>query len=324
MKKILTSAAILSSIIVTSVSANTSIKDEPGLYKAVILSRTKIEKDFTNWKSYNNAINTFFEDLRVKPDYKKINDLEARLDNAIKNYEWKIYDRNYNLIFNIYYRLKLLKNYQLKGNIVNNSNNNSIITWTNNSQNSIITWTNNSSNSTNNNIIVWENLKNTKKDNSNIKNIISTSSSLPNQTTDSKTNSISNKSLYFKYKIPVNWVKYDKGETTLLVDETYSNYKNSVSFVITDYSKYNSVENYRDEYKKELERRYNNVRDLNSIYIDWKNTYVIRYYNWSEETNVYFTEYNGLVLVTNAVRRNSAISNNDPMTEIINSLIISK
>lgn len=318
MKKLLASAIIASSLIVASVSANTKTTDEAGLYKAVILSRAKIEKDFG--PSYNKTINTFFENMRVNPDFKKLDEIEARAERILNNSK-NTYDRNYNLVANVYYRIKLLKNYQLKG-----VNVQATTTTTTNNSNTIIT-----SNNTNNDIIKWPNLINNNSsttvnntnNNSTITNIISSSDKLPNTSSSTSTNT--SKSLSFSYAIPYKWKEYKRGDEVILVDETYSGSENqnSVNFIITDYSRYNSVTNFRDEYKKELNKNYS-VSDLNVSNIDGKTTYALSYTVRNEERNVYFVEYNGMVLVINTVRRNNIITNQDGIKEILNSIKISK
>lgn len=313
MKKLLASAIIASSLIVASVSANTKTTDEAGLYKAVILSRAKIEKDFG--PSYNKTINTFFENMRVNPDFKKLDEIEARAERILNNSK-NTYDRNYNLVANVYYRIKLLKNYQLK---VVNSN-----TSVNTNKNDVIKGTNQINNTINDNIIRGINQQNSNT-NSSISNIISNNSKLPNSE-NSSTNQNSKNSFSFSYNIPQWWKEYKKWDEVLLVDEVYSNpaNQNSISFIITDYKKYNSFENFRDEYRKELERNYYSVSDFGTNNIDGKITYAIRYFYNSEERVVYLTEYDKMALVTNAIRRNSTISNQDGIKEILNSIKISK
>lgn len=299
MKKLLTSAIIASSLVFWTISANNNINDEAGLYKAVILSRAKIEKDF--WANYNKTINNFFENMRAKPDFKKIDEIEARAEKFLNNYKSGSYDKNYNLVANVYYRIKLLKNYQLKDVVKNYNNSN--VTKTQNSE------------VKKDDVIKWVNQITTT--NNNITNIISNNSKIPNQS-----NSNSSKNLSFSYKLPQNWKEYKKWDEILLVDETYSKFQNSISFIITDYSKNNSFENFKDEYRKELEKNYS-VYNYNSNNIDWKTTYALKYNYNSEERIVYLVEYNGKVLVINSIRRNSSISNNDTMKELLDSVKIS-
>lgn len=117
-------------------------KDEMLLYKAITLSRAKIEKDFPNGKQYNSYIKTFFDDLRKNNDIKKVRELDERLQKIISKYNSNPNDRNYNLALNIYYRNKLLKDYLLKWVKENNSKNTN-----SNNDNSwkIIIWNNNNS-----------------------------------------------------------------------------------------------------------------------------------------------------------------------------------
>lgn len=102
-------------------------KDEMKIYKAIIVSRSKIEKDFPNWKSYNNSIKIFFERLRTNKDINKVNELDSKLEKYFSKNK-NTSDKNYNLALNIYYRNKLLKDYIFKSKNQNNSiiSNNSI------------------------------------------------------------------------------------------------------------------------------------------------------------------------------------------------------
>ena len=129
MKKIITGIALGTVLLSNSAFAN-SAEEEMKLYKAVTLSRAKIERDFYNWANYNRVINDYFNRLRINKDKRKSEELDSRLKKAMAEYSGKSYltaedDRIYNLILNIYYRNILLKDYFLKD-YNSNSNNNDI------------------------------------------------------------------------------------------------------------------------------------------------------------------------------------------------------
>lgn len=337
MKKIFLSLILVFTLFIGNVSAINQNPEEAKLYKAIILSKAKIEKDFFNWSVANKAIEDFFKKLRVSPDYKKIDDLEKRITKAMNLYQWKTYDKNYNLVSNIYYRVKLLKDYQLKDSFnsslknLNNSilnNSNSIINSSNSNNSSsknddIIRWINQKVEKTDDNIIRGENQK-IKTDDNKISNIISNNNKLPNISSNNVVKNNVEKSLSFSYLIPSWWKEYNKNEETILVDENFSTNQNSMSFLITDYTNYNSFESFRDSYRDELSKRFYVQDEKNYQNIDWKTTYALKYYENGADKVVFLSEYNGMILITNMAVRNSSVWSKKDLNDILNSIKIKK
>ena len=77
MKKIIVALVLAFSIIWTSF-ANTS-KDEAVLFKAIILSKAKIEQNYAEGKKYNKIIASFFAELRTTKNYSKIIKLQQNM-----------------------------------------------------------------------------------------------------------------------------------------------------------------------------------------------------------------------------------------------------
>jgi len=290
MKKIITGIALGTVLLSNSAFAN-SAEEEMKLYKAVTLSRAKIERDFYNWANYNRVINDYFNRLRINKDKRKSEELDSRLKKAMAEYSGKSYltaedDRIYNLILNIYYRNILLKDYFLKD-YNSNSNNNDI------------------------RVIIDKDRDNNRNNNSN-----------------NRTDYNRNGSLAYNYRVPSGWhqERIANGEMKLLRGYDYDT-QDSVHFLITDYNKYYRFSDFFDAYKDELTRD-NNVRNLRSTSttLDWKTAYRINYdnYNWDEKT-VYLAEYNGMVLIINATKKyRSSYSSNNDINDIINSIEIAK
>lgn len=91
---------------------------EAKLYKAAILSKNQIAKDYKNWELYNKKISEFFTNLRYKKDTKTLTKLETTLKKQLLELNSKkVLSRKQriklNLYNNIYYRTKLLLDYNL-------------------------------------------------------------------------------------------------------------------------------------------------------------------------------------------------------------------
>jgi S-adenosylmethionine synthetase len=115
MNKIITLlvSIIISLSIINPTNAGTL---ENKLYKWVIVTKTQIEKDYN--ASYNTKIETIFIKFRYYKDRTTLNKLEALLKERIINLNTKeILSRSerkmLNLYNNLYYRTKLLLDYQL-------------------------------------------------------------------------------------------------------------------------------------------------------------------------------------------------------------------
>ncbi|PZM84924.1 hypothetical protein DLH72_02735 [Candidatus Gracilibacteria bacterium] len=285
MKKLLLSVFL--SLFIFSNSFANSKQEELKLYKAIIVSKNKIEKDFTDGKIYNKAIDNLFTELRISRNKTKIDDLERRLTNAISKFSGKTYmtakeDREYNLVLNLYYRTKLLKEYILKGNYSTQNNNSS---------------------------------SSSSSDRPSILDIIN----------NNQSNNTKKGSLAFNYTIPNGWKEQEisKGET-VLYDGNNRNDLNSVSFLITNYDKYPSFYSFREDYKKELSKS-NSVRNLSSYIskIDGKNSYVYTYnLTNGNEKEIHLVDYNNMLLVINITKKYRNTSNKDINT-IIDSIKIS-
>lgn len=293
MKKIF--AAFLVSALLISTSFANSKNEENRLYKAIILSRDKISKDFSKWDLYNRAIKKYFDELRISKDKKKMDDLESRLNKAIKFYSNKSLNINerkdYNIILNISYRLELLRKYILKWNY---------------SSNNIIN---------NDNRLINENnsIKNDNKNNNSIADLISDSNKINNT-----------RSLSYNFYIPKWWEKYKEWNGKTVVIKKKVNYEDSISFIITDYDNYDSFYKFYEEFKKELLKSYNRNFSYINTSLDWKNAYLFKFDNqdWDEKT-IYIAEHNKMVLVVNATKKkNNSSSSNREISEIIESLKI--
>lgn len=293
MKKIF--AAFLVSALLVSTSFANSKNEENRLYKAIILSRDKISKDFSKWDLYNRAIKKYFDELRISKDKKKMDDLESRLNKAIKFYSNKSLNINerkdYNIILNISYRLELLRKYILKWNY---------------SSNNIIN---------NDNRLINENnsIKNDNKNNNSIADLISDSNKINNT-----------RSLSYNFYIPKWWEKYKEWNGKTVVINKKANYEDSISFIITDYDNYHSFYKFYEEFKKELLKSYNRNFSYINTSLDWKNAYLFKFDNqdWDEKT-IYIAEHNKMVLVVNATKKkNNSSSSNREISEIIESLKI--
>ena len=291
MKKLLAIVALMA-IIFSNVSSTialdtaTSSSSEAELYKAIILSRAKIERDFSNWDYYNRIITNFFTDLRLKKDHRIIDDLENRLNRIIANYSWRYLnyqeEKAYNLVLNIYYRTRLLKYYILKWNY----------------------------NTPDRDQIYVPDIR--RDDNRNNNN-------------NNRNNSY-DRSLAYSYSIPSGWRESNETRSQVtLTDENYSTRGDTVNFKIEDYSKYSSFRDYFEEYKRELNRDYSvrNLRD-SSTTIDGKSAYRFDYSlnNWDDKT-IYLVEYNGMILVVNITKKYRNSSNNR-INDIVNSIRIAK
>ena len=202
MKKIIVALVLAFSIIGTSF-ANTS-KDEATLFKAIVLSKAKIEQDYAEGKRVNQIIASFFANLRSTKNYSKINELDEKLTTLVSNYKNKNYlsredEKIYNVILNFYYRTKLLKDYVFKWQ-VNNSNIISNIIWDN-------------TNKTNEN----KTNETSKTNNSTASEIISKTNKIANEST-----TVTN-SLRYSYSIPRAWSekKYDNGDISLTNNGKY-------------------------------------------------------------------------------------------------------
>lgn len=297
MKKIIVALVLAFSIIGTSF-ANTS-KDEATLFKAIVLSKAKIEQNYAEGKKYNKIITSFFAELRTTKNYSKINELDEKLTKLISNYKNKNYlsredEKIYNVILNIYYRNKLLKDYVFKWQ-VNNSNIISNIIWDN-------------TNKTN---------ENSKTNNSTASEIISKTDKIANEST-----TVTN-SLRYSYSIPIAWSekKYDNWDISLTNNDSVN--KSNVSFVTTNL-KNSSLSSFTNDLKNEILKN-NSVRNLSESYetIDWKSANKISYnlIEW-EYKNIYIVEYNWVALVITTTENSQIISNN--ISDIIRSIKISK
>lgn len=118
MKKIFfwTLALILSFILINTSNANNT---ENLLYKNTAISKAQIEKDYPNGKSLNKKIENMFVKYRYLKDKQTLNKLEVTLKKEIiklnsKSYLWRNDRKKLNLFNNLYYRTKLLLNYNLK------------------------------------------------------------------------------------------------------------------------------------------------------------------------------------------------------------------
>lgn len=297
MKKIIVALVLAFSIIGTSF-ANTS-KDEATLFKAIVLSKAKIEQNYAEGKKYNKIIASFFVELRTTKNYSKINELDEKLTKLISNYKNKNYlsredEKIYNVILNIYYRNKLLKDYVFKWQ-VNNSNIISNIIWDN-------------TNKTN---------ENSKTNNSTASEIISKTDKIANEST-----TVTN-SLRYSYSIPRAWSekKYDNWDISLTNNDSVN--KSNVSFVTTNL-KNSSLSSFTNDLKNEILKN-NSVRNLSESYetIDWKSANKISYnlIEW-EYKNIYIVEYNWVALVITTTENSQIISNN--ISDIIRSIKIYK
>lgn len=302
MKKIIVALVLAFSIIGTSF-ANTS-KDEATLFKAIVLSKAKIEQDYTEGKRVNQIISSFFANLRSTKNYSKINELDEKLTTLVSNYKNKNYlsredEKIYNVILNFYYRTKLLKDYVFKWQ-VNNSNIISNIIWDN-------------TNKTNEN----KTNETSKTNNSTASEIISKTNKIANEST-----TVTN-SLRYSYSIPRAWSekKYDNGDISLTNNDSVN--KSNVSFVTTNLRN-SSLSSFTNDLKNEILKN-NSVRNLSESYetIDWKTANKISYnlIEW-EYKNIYVVEYNWVALVITTTENSQIISNN--ISDIIRSIKISK
>lgn len=116
MKKIIISfiSILLSFLIVNSANA-TSL--EKKYYKQIIITKTKIKNDYSSL--YNDKIALIFAKYRYYKNVDTLTKLEVVLKDRIlklrsKNILTKSEDRQLNLYLNLFYRTKLLLDYQLK------------------------------------------------------------------------------------------------------------------------------------------------------------------------------------------------------------------
>jgi hypothetical protein len=90
---------------------------EKKLYKQVIITKVQIKKDY--WDIVNLKIRDLFIQYRYLKNYKTINKLETLLKKEIiklntKRILYKSDKKKLNLYNNVYYRIRLLLDYQLK------------------------------------------------------------------------------------------------------------------------------------------------------------------------------------------------------------------
>lgn len=272
-------------------------KDEMLLYKAITLSRAKIEKDFPNGKQYNSYIKTFFDDLRKNNDIKKVRELDERLQKIISKYNSNPNDRNYNLALNIYYRNKLLKDYLLKWVKENNSKNTN-----SNNDNSwkIIIWNNNNS---------WKVIIENK--NNSISEIISK--------WDQNLSKNNKGSTSYSYKV-INWWNEEKVNQWETILTKNGSKKDTIVMIVANtenwFSKFKS--DFRDELLKNGAIR--NFSD-NYVSLNWKSWYKFSYNLNNDEKTIYLIEGNNMALVVNVTKKEGSDSQNQ-INEIINSIKI--
>lgn len=118
MKKITT--LLISLIISFSYINNTNANNlENKLYKWVVITQFNISKDYKNGKNLNKKIETIFIKYRYLKDRKTLNNLEKILKGKLEKFNSKktltrLEKRKQNLYLNLYYRTKLLLDYNLK------------------------------------------------------------------------------------------------------------------------------------------------------------------------------------------------------------------
>ncbi|MFC1797774.1 hypothetical protein ACFLY2_00920 [Patescibacteria group bacterium] len=118
MKKII--VLVLSILISLSmVSSSNAASLENKLYKSVIISKFQISKDYKDGKSYNNKIRDVFIKMRYFKERETLNKLEVLLKERIREFNAKEVllkneRKKLNLYNNLYYRTKLLLDFQLK------------------------------------------------------------------------------------------------------------------------------------------------------------------------------------------------------------------
>lgn len=92
---------------------------ESKLYRSVIVSKAKISKDYEKWDLYNEKISKIFIKYRYYKDKATLNKLEVLLKEKIialnnKTILSAAERKKLNLYNNLYYRTKLLLDYNLK------------------------------------------------------------------------------------------------------------------------------------------------------------------------------------------------------------------
>ena len=92
---------------------------ERKLYKQVILSKTKIQKEYEDWKILVKKISDIFIEYRYNKDIETLEWLEIILKEKIiilnkKDVLSRSERKTLNIYYHIYYRTKLLLDYQLK------------------------------------------------------------------------------------------------------------------------------------------------------------------------------------------------------------------
>ncbi len=118
MKKII---ILLISLFISISFLNTTNADniENKLYKWVVVTKFHINQDYTNGKSINEKIKNTFIKYRYLKDRKTLNNLEKTLKEKLVEFKSKksltrLEKRKENLYLNLYYRTKLLLDYNLK------------------------------------------------------------------------------------------------------------------------------------------------------------------------------------------------------------------
>ncbi len=118
MKKIIT---IITSIIISLSIINTTNADnlDKKLYKAVIITKMDITKDYEEWETINNSIVKMFIKLRGDKNKTKLREIKTILKEKIivlynKKDKSFLEKRKLNMYNNMYYRTVLLLDYNLK------------------------------------------------------------------------------------------------------------------------------------------------------------------------------------------------------------------
>lgn len=293
MRKIfsLTLAIFMVFISSTAFAGEKKSTEELKLYKSIIISKDKIETDFG--AIYNTKITKFFENLRTTKNKTKVEELDKRLSKAVKNFSNKNFltaeeAKIYNLVLNLYFRNKLLKDYQL-ANISASTSTSTVI-----------------NSSTNNN--------STTINNSTVSEIISKTNWA--SSTTSITNNIS-----FSYSLLKDWTENKSNSQIVLTNKDKTE---SINILTSEYGNYSNFANFRDAYKTELLKNWN-IRNFfeKQSYLDWKTAYVFSYdiLNW-ETKQVYLVDFNGMVVVVTTSQKYNSISSD--IVKIIDSFKITK
>lgn len=116
MKKIISFVIVLI-VSLSSINTSNAFELESKLYKSVIISKLKIEKDYS--KEINEKIVSIFTKLRYKKDISTLERIEVLLKSKIRELNNKTIlsaaeRKKLNLYNNLYYRTVLLLNYNLK------------------------------------------------------------------------------------------------------------------------------------------------------------------------------------------------------------------